>query len=139
MPPNQHPYNPLFDEETWQWGMDSIQEKLLIRLNRLTRQYALLQQEHNQAPAHLKPAIHKRMQWLEELILEIEECTSRGRDYAGSIVIRLRMEHEQAMHQMSIDMNLTKDNLRATNDVAIALCEKLMAVNKKNIINHEKH
>lgn len=131
MPPNQHPYNPLFDEETWQWGMDSIQEKLLIRLNRLTRQYARLQQEHNQAPAHLKPAIYKRMQWLEELILEIEECTSRSRDYAGSIVIRLRMEHEQAMHQLSIDMNLTKDNLRATNDVAIALCEKLMAVNKK--------
>lgn len=134
MPPNPTNYNPLFDEENWQWGIDDIQQKLLVRLNQLSQRYAQLQQQHQQAPTHLKPGIYKRLQWLEGLITDIEECTTLTRDYMGSAVIRLRMEYEQAIQANNLDMALLQESLQVTNNVALTLCEKLISINNKNNI-----
>lgn len=125
---NTPPQLPIaFDADPWLWALDEIQHNMYVMRSRLMRRYVQMRQENKQG-------VYLSADELADIIEVTEESATQTRAFLESTVNSLSLEHIKRLQDKDLDLDLAKQSLQVTNDIALTLCDKLISPENKNNI-----
>lgn len=123
---------PVFDTDLWLLHYDDTQHTLLVALNNLGNGYKQLEQQHAQAPRHLKQSVHARLMRLQQLIEDLYESYNQGRDYISSMVASLYVEYELMKQAKDHEIDDLHQHYTFLTDALIRQCEQRIQLPPNN-------